>query len=269
MVSQRDAYQSGIGDELRQARIRRGRSIAQAHQATRIARHYLEALEAEDWRRMPAAPFARGFLSSYAQYLGLDPGPLLERFPFEPSAPGEGLQLSQETIESYRAAERSGRPQEELRPSRVHLGPWLAAALVILVIIAAVVAVVSLRDEVEPVTEERTVPGIDTLDQTLAESTSGSSISADFSPLPDLRALTSREAVNYIKLLDAPYVVVSVYDDSPVGTVLQQSPSPGVEPVEDAVITLVVSRGVRPGATADSTTEAEAEPSTDSAESDG
>ena len=141
-----DGYLTGIGEELRQARIRRGRSIAQAHQATRIARHYLEALEEEDWRRMPAAPFARGFLSSYAQYLGLDEGPLLERFPFAPSGPGEGLQLSEETVESYQSVERSGRPREELRPSRLHLGPWLVAAVVILVIIAAVVAVVSLRD---------------------------------------------------------------------------------------------------------------------------
>ena len=263
MVSQDPGRGTGIGEELRQARIRRGRSIAQAHQATRIARHYLEAMEEEDWRRMPAAPFARGFLSSYAQYLGLDPGPLLERFPFGPTSPGEGLQHTPETIESYQAAERSGRPQEQLRPSRVHLGPWLAAALVILVIIAGVVAVVSLRDEVEPATEERTVPGIDTLDQTLAESTSASSLSADFQPLPDLRALTSREAVNYIKLLDAPYVVVSVYDDSPVGTVLQQSPAPGVEPIEDAVITLVVSRGTRPGAQTGSTIESTTEATTD------
>ena len=255
MVSRGDGYLTGIGEELRQARIRRGRSIAQAHQATRIARHYLEALEDEDWRQMPAAPFARGFLSSYAQYLGLDAGPLLERFPFEPSAPGEGLQLTQETVESYQAAERSVQPREELRPSRVHLGPWLVAAVVVLVIIGAVVAVVSLRDEVEPVEETREVPGIDTLDDMLAESTSGTSISADFQPLPDLRTLTSREAINYIKLLNAPYVVLSIYDDSPVGTVLEQSPAPGAEPDEDAVITLVVSRGPRPGATPSNATD--------------
>ncbi len=253
MVSQGGGYLTGIGEELRQARIRRGRSIAQAHQATRIARHYLEALEAEDWRQMPAAPFARGFLSSYAQYLGLDAGPLLERFPFEASAPGEGLQLSQETVESYQAAERSGQPREELRPSRVHLGPWLVAAVVVLVIIGAVVAVVSLRDEVEPVEETREVPGIDTLDDTLAEAASGTTIDADFQPLPDLRTLTSREAINYVKLLNAPYVVVSIYDDSPVGTVLEQSPGPGAEPPEDAVITLVVSRGPRPGTSTDTT----------------
>ena len=259
---------TGIGEELRQARIRRGRSIAQAHQATRIARHYLEALEAEDWRRMPAAPFARGFLSSYAQYLGIDDGPLLQRFPFEPSSPGEGLQLSDETIESYQAAERSGTPREELRPSRVHLGPWLAAAVVVLVIIGAVVAVVSLRDEVEPVEQEESFFGDRKVSDEVDEASFANPINTDFEPLPDLRAYSSREAINYVKLLNAPYVVVSIYDDSPVGTVLEQSPAPGAQPQEDAVVTLVVSRGPRPGSSRepapDTSTDAPIDSSTDS-----
>lgn len=240
---------TGIGEELRQTRIRRGRSIAQAHQATRIARHYLEALEEEDWDRMPAAPFARGFLSSYAQYLGLDDGPLLERFPFAPSTPGEGLELSDETIESFQAAERARGPREELRPSRISLGPWLAAALVILVIIAGVVAVVSLRDEVEPVEPARDVPGIDDVTTAVESASSGTPANADFDPLPDLRVYSSREAINYVKLLNAPFTVLSIYDDSPVGTVLVQSPAPGAEPTEDAVIMLVVSLGPRPNGT--------------------
>ncbi len=245
-----DFRYTGIGDELRQARIRRGRSIAQAHQATRIARHYLDALEEEDWGQMPAAPFARGFLSSYAQYLGLDEGPLLERFPFAPSAPGAGLELSDETIESFQAAERSEGPREELRPSRVNLGPWLAAAVVILVIIAAVVAVVSLRDEVEPVEPARDIPGIDDVSTAVESAGSATPANVTFDPLPDLQIYSSREAVNYVKLLNAPFVVLSIYDDSPVGTVLVQSPPAGAEPTEDAVIMLVVSRGPRPDSTA-------------------
>lgn len=244
----------GIGEELRLARIRRGRSIAQAHQATRIARHYLEALEAEDWGRMPAAPFARGFLSSYAQYLGLDEGVLLERFPFQPSAPGAGLDLTAETEQSLAAASQSSlRTREDLQPTRIHLGPWIAAALVVLVIIAGVVAVVSLREEVEPAVETRDVPGIDSSAETLELLASDSDVTDVNVPvLPDLSQFTSREAINYVNLLNAPFVIVSVYDDSPVGTLLEQTPAPGVEPGEDAVITLVISGGPRPGATADS-----------------
>ncbi|MCY3733814.1 MAG: hypothetical protein OXG42_05995, partial [Chloroflexi bacterium] len=72
----------------------------------------------------------------------------------------------------------------------------------------------------------------------------------NFDPLPDLRVYSSREAINYVKLLNAPFTVLSIYDDSPVGTVLVQSPAPGAEPTEDAVIMLVVSLGPRPDGTA-------------------
>ncbi len=238
---------TGIGEELRQARIRRGRSVAQANQATRIARHYLEAFEDEDWSRMPAAPFARGFLSSYAQYLGLDDGPMLERFPLGPTVPGDGLQHTDEMVESYQSLERSGHPREELRSSGVHLGPWLAAAVVVLVIIAGVVAVVSLRDEVEPVDTSQDIPGIDSASAELERVASAAPVNTDFDPLPDLTLVSPRQAINHVKLLNVPYVVISVYDDSESGTVLEQSPPPGAEPHEDAVVTLVVSRGPRPG----------------------
>ena len=175
---------------------------------------------------------------------------MLERFPFEPSAPGEGLELTDETVESFQAAERSHGPREEIRPSRISLGPWLAAAVVILVIIAGVVAVVSLRDEVEPVEPARDVPGIDDAASEVETAGSPTTTNGDFEPLPDLKIYSSREAISYIKLLNAPFVVLSIYDDSPVGTVLVQSPSAGAEPTEDAVIMLVVSRGPRPDGTA-------------------
>ena len=181
---------------------------------------------------------------------------MLDRFPFEPTAPGEGLQPSAEAPEPDYTA-HANRPRDDLRPTRVHLGPWLAAAFVVLVIAAAVIAVVSLRDEVEPVEEARDVPGIDTVDDQLEAAASGSELSGAFQPLPDMRQLSSREAINYIKLLNAPYVVIGIFDDSPVGTVLEQSPAAGVNPPQDAVITLVISRGVRPGSAADASTQAE------------
>ena len=116
--------------------------------------------------------------------------------------------------------------------------------------------VVSLRDEVEPVSEARDIPGIDEIDDVVVVADSDGDFDSDFQPLPDLRQLNSLEAVNYIKRLNAPYVVVSVYDDSPVGAVLEQSPAPGASPPEDAVITLVVSLGPRPGINNQSTSNA-------------
>ncbi|GIW18523.1 MAG: hypothetical protein KatS3mg064_1680 [Tepidiforma sp.] len=68
-----------IGDTLREARERRGLSIEQAAQETRISPRFLEALEAEEFDVLPAPVYVRGFLRSYANYLKLDPQPLLDQ----------------------------------------------------------------------------------------------------------------------------------------------------------------------------------------------
>ena len=66
-----------IGQQLRQAREARRLSLEQAAQATRMKAHYLGALEAGDLAALPSQAQARGFLRAYAEYLGLDPVPLI------------------------------------------------------------------------------------------------------------------------------------------------------------------------------------------------
>ncbi|HEY3061598.1 MAG TPA: RodZ domain-containing protein [Chloroflexota bacterium] len=60
-----------LGETLRQARLDKGVSVADAARDTRIRRAYLEALESEDPAGLPAAVYTRGFLRTYAEYLGL------------------------------------------------------------------------------------------------------------------------------------------------------------------------------------------------------
>jgi cytoskeleton protein RodZ len=60
-----------LGETLRQARLDKGVSLADASRDTRIRRSYLEALEAEDLAALPPAVYTRGFLKTYAEYLGL------------------------------------------------------------------------------------------------------------------------------------------------------------------------------------------------------
>lgn len=245
MTMQEPTQSLGIGSTLREARIRRGRSIGQAHQATRIARTYLEALEAENWSALPAAPFARGFLSSYAEYLGLDAAPLLERFPLAPTAPGEGLDPPDEAPRTDQQA-LTHSASERLERPRVHLGAWLVSAIVILVVIGVAVAVVTVRDPVIAPEEPREVPGINrSIDlQADAEAVlSQTEISQD--PLPDLRTVTAREAINYVQNTGAPFVIFTVYDEAPAGTVVEQSPPPGSQIPSDGAVTLVISRGPR------------------------
>src|SRR5947209_5469976 len=61
-----------LGETLRQARLDKGVSLADAARETRIRRGYLEALEAEDPAALPPAVYTRGFLRTYADYLGLN-----------------------------------------------------------------------------------------------------------------------------------------------------------------------------------------------------
>jgi cytoskeletal protein RodZ len=61
-----------IGTSLREARLRKQVDIPEAEQGTKIRGKYLRALEDEQFELLPAQTYVKGFLRSYAEYLGLD-----------------------------------------------------------------------------------------------------------------------------------------------------------------------------------------------------
>lgn len=61
-----------LGEKLRQAREERGISIAEVAEQTRISPHYLEFIENDDYRTLPGGIFNKGFVKSYAKYVGID-----------------------------------------------------------------------------------------------------------------------------------------------------------------------------------------------------
>jgi transcriptional regulator with XRE-family HTH domain len=61
-----------IGDSLREARTRRGLSAADVQKGLRIRERYLTALEEERWELLPGDAYTKGFLRTYAEFLGLD-----------------------------------------------------------------------------------------------------------------------------------------------------------------------------------------------------
>jgi cytoskeleton protein RodZ len=61
-----------IGNSLREARLRHGADLVEAESATKIRSKYLRALEEERFELLPAQTYVKGFLRSYAEYLGLD-----------------------------------------------------------------------------------------------------------------------------------------------------------------------------------------------------
>ena len=75
-----------LGDWLIRAREARGLTLEDAERDTRISRRYLQALEDERFDVIPAPVYARGFLRSYSQYLGLDPQEAMARYPRDDDA---------------------------------------------------------------------------------------------------------------------------------------------------------------------------------------
>ena len=61
-----------IGNSLREARLRQGLDFSEIEQSTKIRGKYLRALEDEQFEVLPAQTYVKGFLRSYADYLGLD-----------------------------------------------------------------------------------------------------------------------------------------------------------------------------------------------------
>jgi cytoskeletal protein RodZ len=61
-----------IGNSLREARLRREIEFADAEHGTKIRGKYLRALEDERFELLPSHTYVKGFLRSYAEFLGLD-----------------------------------------------------------------------------------------------------------------------------------------------------------------------------------------------------
>jgi cytoskeletal protein RodZ len=63
---------SRIGSDLRRARTRREIELPEVEAATRIRARFLSAIENEEWDVLPGGVYTRGFIRTYASYLGLD-----------------------------------------------------------------------------------------------------------------------------------------------------------------------------------------------------
>jgi hypothetical protein len=61
-----------IGNSLREARVRQQLELGEVELATKIRARYIRALEEETFEALPAQTYVKGFLRTYADYLGLD-----------------------------------------------------------------------------------------------------------------------------------------------------------------------------------------------------
>src|SRR5262249_3010046 len=118
-----------IGNSLREARVRRGVELVQAEQATKIRTKYLRALEEERFELLPSETDVKGFLRTYADYLGLDGQLYVDEFNSRFVTDDRDL----------RARRSSAGPQRRSRrfETFIVLGVLAAIALLTIVVISA------------------------------------------------------------------------------------------------------------------------------------
>src|SRR5690242_5280021 len=121
-----------IGGSLREARLKRGLTPADVQKAIRIRDRYLQALEEERWELLPGDAYVKGFLRTYADFLGLDGSLYVDEYNNRFAHPDEQPQLIPQ-----RFARRSG--------PRFGGGGRLHPALAVAVLVAIVAAVAAWR----------------------------------------------------------------------------------------------------------------------------
>ena len=70
----------GIGEKLRLEREARGIALRDISEQTRISMRYLDAIESNDYRRLPGGIFNRSFIRAYAKFVGYDEHAAIEEY---------------------------------------------------------------------------------------------------------------------------------------------------------------------------------------------
>jgi len=122
-----------LGERFRAAREARGLTLSDVAEHIRIRSVYLAAIEDENWSAIGAPVYIRGFLRTYARFLGLEPEEVVAEFNSQASAPPPPVPTAPG------APPRTSYLADEAPPVRT-LSPLIwAASLVAVVLIAIVV----------------------------------------------------------------------------------------------------------------------------------
>lgn len=121
---------SALGEEFRSAREARSLSLSDVAERLHIRSVYLAAIEDEDWHVIGAPVYVRGFMRTYARFLGLDPEAAVARFSATIPA-GTPATAAPRSAASNASEKRSGEGNS----------PSLAAVLAIVVAVLVVLFV--------------------------------------------------------------------------------------------------------------------------------
>jgi hypothetical protein len=123
-----------IGNSLREARTRKGLDFPELEQGTKIRAKYLRALEDEAFETLPSATYVKGFLRTYADYLGLDGQLYVDEYNVRY---GSGDEVLERRVRSTSSARRTHVRRRRRLESKLVWATLLGIAVVTALVIAA------------------------------------------------------------------------------------------------------------------------------------
>ena len=126
-----EAPMAALGDRFRAARESRGLTLSDVSEQIRIRSVYLAAIEEEDWGAIGAPVYIRGFLRTYARFLGIEPEESVSSF----NASSGAAALPAEPTREFSARQDAG------------LSPviWIASAVAVLLVALVIYNYFNLR----------------------------------------------------------------------------------------------------------------------------
>jgi hypothetical protein len=218
-----------LGKALTQARTARGLTLPDVERDTRISTKYLEALERGELETLPAPVYARAFMRTYSQYLGLNSREFVAELP-------------------------GARPEPELPPlpdvnrsgfTTLVSPSWIITGGVVIALVVAGLFMFWSRDDGSGPPIETSGPQVERPVGEGAENPTGGvpPVVVQQGEVPDVRGQAALVGIHAITEAGLRFFVVEVEnDDVAAETIFQQSPSPGTDVERGEVVTLMISR---------------------------
>ena len=153
-----------LGQKLRAEREKRKLTASEVAAATHIQVQHIEAIERNDFSRMAAAAYAKGFIRLYAEFLDMDPHPLIRAYA-DMTAPGAPPHVPEAVASVPDDADEERR--EPLWRPLLRRVPWPRVALILgcavlaLFLFSAIsrfIRIVPERSEHRPESEQNDAP---------------------------------------------------------------------------------------------------------------
>ncbi|PSL51253.1 cytoskeletal protein RodZ [Salsuginibacillus halophilus] len=122
-----------LGTFLKQHRENKQMTLEQLQERTKIQKRYLEAIEQDDYSALPGTFYARAFVKSYSEAVGLNPDDVFEQF---------GHELPQPKSQADQIPSRSERiKKSEVQRKKPKFAPFLSALAVLAAVLIIAVAI--------------------------------------------------------------------------------------------------------------------------------